>query len=245
MRRVLRIEAPDVLPSRTAVLYRAGVPADRKPSERVLGLAARATELFLREAEPVGLLEELSLDELLAVHREGRERGEPSVLERVAPQAARLALFAATLGEPVCTRIRTLFDEGDAPLGFLLDAVASEAAAALAEELGDAFHAEAGPAGLSVLAYSPGYCGWPVTGQRPLFARLAPGEIGISLGESALMSPVKSVSGVLVEAPPRAHRFRPDFAFCDLCADRTCLPRMASLRAPAATPAEGDEPWTP
>lgn len=244
MRRVLRIEASDVLPSRTAVLLRAGVPADRNPSARVLGLAAKATELFLREAGPVAVLEEVPLAELLDLCRDERSADEPSVLEQVAPQSSRLALFAATLGEPVCARIRALFDEGDAPLGFLLDAVASEAAAALAEELADAFRVEGGVPGLAVLAYSPGYCGWPVTGQRPLFARLAPGEIGVSLGESALMSPVKSVSGVLVEAPARAHRFRPDFAFCDLCADRTCLPRMASLRAPAGTPAEGGEPWT-
>jgi hypothetical protein len=245
VRRVLRFHADVILPARSRVLVRAGVPADRTPSHRILDLAEKASALFLRDAAPVGVLEELTLEELLAVHRDVAPADEESVLEHVSPRARSLALFAATVGEPVCARIRQLFAEGDAPLGLLLDAVASEATTTLAEEMGDALLGDRHEPELAVLAYSPGYCGWPVTGQRALFARLVPGEIGISLGESALMAPVKSVSGVLVAAPPRAHRFRPDFDFCDACTERTCLERMASLRSPAGLPeTEGDAPWT-
>ena len=245
MREVLRFDPSAVLPARRRVLVRAGVPADRTPSHRTLDLAEKAFDLFLLEAAPVGVLEMLTLDELLAVHRDTPRADGDSVLERVAPRARHLALFAGTVGEPVCERIRRLFTEGDAPLGLLLDAVASEATTALAEEMGGALLGGRPDPELAVLAYSPGYCGWPVTGQRALFVRLLPGEIGISLGESALMSPVKSVSGVLVVAPPKAHRFRPDLAFCDACTERTCLERMASLRAPSGLSAtEGDAPWT-
>lgn len=238
MRRVVRVDATSVLPPRARVLARAGVPEGRTPSARILGLLARASDLFLAEAAPVGIVEEVSPDTFLALCRDGRN-GPPSVVETVAPRARRLALFAATVGEPVCARIRTLFAEGDAPLGLLLDAVASEAATELAEEIGETLVAgdDAG-SGLAVLGYSPGYCGWPLTGQRELFARLRPADAGIALSGSALMSPVKSVSGVLVAAPPEAHRFRPGFDFCEACAERTCLDRMASLR-----PNEGGEPW--
>lgn len=245
MRRVLRFDADVILPARLRILVRAGVPADRTPSHRILDLVAEASALFLQEAAPVGVLEDLGLEELLGIHRDGRPPGEESVLERVVPHARSLALFAGTVGEPVCARIRQLFAEGDAPLGLLLDAVASEATTALAEAMSDAFLGNRHDPECAVLAYSPGYCGWPVTGQRALFARLVPGEIGISLGESALMAPVKSVSGVLVAAPPRAHRFRPDFDFCDACTERTCLERMASLRSSTALPkVEGAAPWT-
>jgi hypothetical protein len=225
VRRLVRVDAASILPARGRVLARAGVPEGRTPSARILGLLAKANDLFLAEAAPVGVVEELSPGELLALCRDGRQ-GPPAVVEIVAPRAHRLALFAATVGEPVCARIRALFAEGDAALGLLLDAVASEAASALAEELGESLLAE----GLSVLAYSPGYCGWPVVGQRELFARLRPADAGIALSESALMSPVKSVSGVLVSAPPEAHRFRPGFDFCEACADRNCLERMASWK---------------
>lgn len=238
MRRLLHLDAAAILPPRTRVLARAGVPEGRAPSSRTLDLAARATELFLAEAAPVGVVEELALDEFLSLCRDGRPGDEAAVVERVAPLARRLALFAGTVGEPICARIRTLFAEGEAPLGLLLDAVASEAAATLADELGETLVAGGDGAGLAVLAYSPGYCGWPVTGQRELFARLAPTDAGISLSESALMAPVKSVSGVLVAAPPEAHRFRPGFDFCEACADRTCLDRMAALPRE-----EGETPW--
>lgn len=245
MRKVLRVGAAAILPARSRALLRAGIPADRKPSARILDLFEKASALFVAEARPVGVFEEISLEELLAVHHDGRPEDEESVLERVAPLASRLALFAATVGEPVCARIRQLFAEGDSPLGLLLDAVASEATTALAEELGEAFLAERPDPALAVLAYSPGYCGWGVSGQRALFARLAPREAGISLSESALMAPVKSVSGVLVAATPKAHRFRPDFEFCDFCAERNCLDRMASLRSPGGAPRpEGGATWT-
>lgn len=245
MRRTLGFDATTILPEQRGFLVRAGVPADREPSARVLDLAVRAAALFVEEARAVGVIEDVSLAELLAVVRAGRPPGEEAVVEQVAPLGERLALFAATVGEPVGSRIRRLFAEGDAPLGLLLDAVASEATAALARELGEAFLDERRDPGIAVLAYSPGYCGWLVSGQRALFARLAPGEAGISLGESALMAPVKSVSGAFVAAPPAAHRFRPDFAFCEYCTERSCLARMASLRSPAGiAPAEGEVSWT-
>lgn len=245
MRRVLLFEPAAVLPPRPRVLARAGVPFDRTPSGRTLELLEDAISGFLLEADPIGLLEELSLEELLAVQHDGTAAGETSVLDVVTPHASRLALFAATVGEPVCERIRGLFAGGNAPLGLLLDALASEAATALAEKVGGALLAERPDPELAVLAYSPGYCGWPVTGQKALFARLDPSEIGISLGESALMSPVKSVSGVLVVAPASAHRFRPAFEFCEGCADRTCLERMAALRV-VSGPAglKGGASWT-
>ena len=170
MRRILRTDAADILPSRRRVLLRAGVPVDRMPSSRTLALVRAAVDLFVDEARPVGLFEELSLEELLAVHRDGRPPGEESALERVAPLARHFALFAATVGEPVCARIRRLFAEGDAPTGLLLDAVASEATTLLAEELGDALLGDRHEPGLAVLAYSPGYCGWPVTGQRAVYS---------------------------------------------------------------------------
>jgi hypothetical protein len=81
----------------------------------------------------------------------------------------------------------------------------------------------------AVLPYSPGYCGWNVTGQRALFAHLDPHELGITLNESCLMHPVKLVSGVLVLAPIEAHDFNPAFPCCATCITLDCQERAATL----------------
>ncbi|MCK5694244.1 MAG: methionine synthase, partial [Bacteroidales bacterium] len=45
--------------------------------------------------------------------------------------------------------------------------------------------------------YSPGYCSWNVEEQQKLFSLFPKGTCGISLSESSLMSPVKSISGII------------------------------------------------
>jgi hypothetical protein len=131
----------------------------------------------------------------------------------------------------------------------MLDGIASERAESAANLLGQAFldsllqDGEAGPR-TRVLPYSPGYCGWHITGQRRLFAFLAPGRIDIELNASCLMSPIKSVSGVLVAGPPPAHAFRNYFDFCPDCTTKDCRERIASTTRPLPTPPEWSQEWT-
>ncbi len=85
------------------------------------------------------------------------------------------------------------------------------------------------PAGSVFLRYSPGYCGWDITGQRKLFRALRPEEVGVTLRESCLMEPLKSISGVLVAARPEDHRFDNTYPFCSACTTQTCRSRIAAL----------------
>lgn len=69
--------------------------------------------------------------------------------------------------------------------------------------------------------YSPGYCNWSVAEQHQLFSLLPENFCGITLTESALMQPTKSVSGVIgigrdVEKGPYS---------CDVCTMENCLRR--------------------
>jgi|GEM_PF-135854 len=82
----------------------------------------------------------------------------------------------------------------------------------------------------AVLAYSPGYCGWPLTGQQRLFAAFDPAEIGVTLTSSCLMCPLKSVSGVLVAGPVQLHDVGQGFPCCASCSDPACRTRIARLR---------------
>jgi len=81
----------------------------------------------------------------------------------------------------------------------------------------------------TVMRFSPGYCGWHVSGQKRLFARLQPESIGITLNDSCLMQPLKSVSGVIVAAPRDAFDIHDTYPFCADCVDHSCRDRFAAI----------------
>jgi hypothetical protein len=219
-------------PPRVEVLRLQGIPVEGGLSPRTAALLGRAFAEYLDATEPRAILGEVSREAFAALYR-GEGRNAPDTpLEAIVPRAERLALFTATVGERVTRRIRDLFDRHELALGAMLDSVASAAADHLAGLLGPCFLALAGlePAnGARVLAYSPGYCGWHVSGQRALFAALEPEAIGVTLNASFLMQPLKSVSGVLVAGPGRIHRFAADYPFCGDCPERPCRERIASV----------------
>jgi len=71
--------------------------------------------------------------------------------------------------------------------------------------------------------YSPGYCGWPVSDQHILFSLFPEGFCGIELNGSALMTPLKSVSGV-IGIGPALRREEYDCGICDM---QDCVRRRA------------------
>lgn len=186
-----------------------------------------AMELFMRLCRGQAIRQPVSIQTFAAVFQ-GEGKNHPRApLQHIFPKAQALYLFALTLGQALSDAISDLFARKEWLTGYFLDALASQAAdngARLLEQTlenpGDAAR---------VLAYSPGYCGWDMTGQRALFAALKPGAIGITLTDSCLMQPLKSVSGVLVSAGAEAHTYTPDFPFCRNCRTRSCLERMARL----------------
>jgi len=218
VRQVLRFDDAEVTPDRAQVLRQQGIPEGASVPERIHDLLERAIGLF---------------DQLAVLLGEGQNDPE-SPLENIFPRAAGLALFAATLGRPVSERIGELFADNDLALGYMLDSVASEAADRLSTLLAQRFVGalrSRGAAGeqTRVLPYSPGYCGWHISGQGRLFGRLRPAEVGIELNDSFLMQPMKSVSGVLVTGPGKIHKFRANFSFCENCQTHACRERMASV----------------
>ena len=246
MRGIACFAAGDVVPDAAIVLLRAGIPAGVEPSARTRRLLDEAERQFAALAEPRGIVTELPPAACADVVRGSGLNDPETVLDRVLPPADATALFAATLGEPLCARIGALTAGEDLPLGFVLDALASEAADGLAWRLGALWRARLVGAGRTgratrVLPYSPGYCGWHLRGQEALFRALDPEPVGIALNASCLMSPLKSVSGVLVAADPEAHRFRPDFPFCASCTTHECRARMAPWQDDGRTTEGGGE----
>lgn len=219
-------------PPRAEVLRLQGIPPEGDVPARIDSLLQAAVKEYLQRAEPRAIVAEIDKDAFADVYRGEGHNSHATPLEIIFPKADHLALFAATVGPRMTPRIRQLFDLHELALGYMLDSVASAGADYLAELVGPRYLAMAGDDGTRgwrVLAYSPGYCGWHVTGQRKLFGFLHPEEIGITLNASCLMQPLKSVSGVLVVGPGDVHKFQPTYSFCEHCRDKQCRGRMASV----------------
>jgi hypothetical protein len=134
----------------------------------------------------------------------------------------RAALFVCTIGHAMETWSKNLAAEGDEPGSFLVDTVASVTAEHAVDCLHDHVEKCMEMQGLKITnRYSPGYCNWPVAEQHLLFSFLPQNFCGITLTESALMLPIKSVSGI-IGIGPDVHKM--DYV-CDRCFVKDCTYR--------------------
>ena len=236
MSEIITFSSEEAVPARADVLSNQGVPAEKVFSGEIEAIYAKALGLLVEVAAPAGIVRAISRSEFASVyHGEGRNEPHTPVGE-IFGRADDLALFAVTLGERISREISRRFESNDFALAAMLDSAASAAADRLAgltqtrlrEELSQQGHitSETG-----ILRYSPGYCGWHISGQKRLFEFLHPERIGITLTDSFLMIPLKSVSGVLIAGPRDIHDFPDTYPFCSRCETRGCRARLRALLA--------------
>lgn len=249
MEAIVAPEASEILPDAREVAAALGMgwtaagaaseagsePDERARAQRIEILIARALEMAADLLAPAGLWREVTRAEFAAVYAGAGKNAPRTPLAAIYPRAEGIALFAATLGAAVSERMARLFAEREFALAATLDAATSLAAEGAAEAVLARYRdrLEARGAlrpGTRLLRYSPGYCGWHLSGQPALFAVLRPERIGLALRESHLMEPLKSVSGVIVGGPEEIHRFNDDFPFCSECRSRSCRARMAGAK---------------
>jgi hypothetical protein len=231
---VLHIPVHDVLPSIRAILEGQGIPRWIEPDERTGRLAQDALSIYQETAMPVGTVMEISRDHFASVF-DGEGRNEDaSPVGPISRGADDLALFAVTLGEKMSQEISRKFESHDFALGTMLDSAASEGAEMAALVLENSYRRhllESGrsDAGHGTLRFSPGYCGWHISAQKKLFQTLEPHKISITLNESYLMTPIKSISGVIISGKKSIFDFEDVFSFCRDCATHSCRERVRAL----------------
>ncbi len=109
-----------------------------------------------------------------------------------------IAVFLCTAGEDIGIISRKAMLEGDPLRGYIYDIVGSIIAETASDIMQNELSKSAAISGKAITnRYSPGYCGWHVVEQHKLFQLIPDNYCGIRLTESALMDPVKSVSGII------------------------------------------------
>jgi hypothetical protein len=143
-------------------------------------------------------------------------------------RAEGLGVFVCTAGKGIEELTRSLMSTGDPFTGFIADTIGSLTVDLAMDRMQDSLEQTMGERGLRITnRYSPGYCGWPVAEQHQLFRLLPPAPCGVRLTDTALMRPVKSVSGFI--GLGRAVRKNP--YTCNLCDLVDCLYRRQHEQA--------------
>ena len=218
----------------SAVLEAQGIPAWRQPNEQIQQLAREAISLYRQHAQPAGLFAEIFLGDFRNVFEGEGLNDDASPVKPIAGASETLALYAVTLGKNITDEISRLFRANDFALGSMLDSAASGGAELAAQALQNAYRHSLNEShrydhDTGILRFSPGYCGWDISGQKRLFAHLSPDDIGITLNNSFLMQPLKSISGVIISGKKEIFWFDDTFPFCRDCTTHTCRERMKSV----------------
>ena len=131
--------------------------------------------------------------------------------------ADRVIVAIVTLGPRLEEKVRAAFAANEPLSAVIMDAAGTiiirNASTRFQEECAARAHAiglETGP------RISPGCHVIPLEAQRALFSLLDAGSIGVTLTDSMLMTPVKSVSILFPLGPSLAHRLR-TFSMCSIC----------------------------
>jgi hypothetical protein len=134
----------------------------------------------------------------------------------------KLAFFMITAGEGITSWSQKELTEGDPMAGYIIDLIGSEIVVAALDRMQEDLAGKMDAAGFKITnRYSPGDCGWPVTDQQKLFSLFPKDFCGITLSESSLMHPIKSVSGII----GIGKNVKKTAYACDLCEMETCVYR--------------------
>lgn len=134
-----------------------------------------------------------------------------------------VCLFVATAGKEYDAYLHRLKAQDNIVKEYVADSIGSVIAEGcvtlLGEELDQDYEFR------HSLPYSPGYCGWDIREQQKLFSLFPPQPCGITLSDSFLMSPVKSVSGFF----GLGKDLRPQPYRCEICNNKHCYKRKESI----------------
>ena len=133
-----------------------------------------------------------------------------------------LVLGVATIGSSLENRVSKFFTQGEYPRAIALDAVGTVAVESLSRYIKNLICQEAKEQYFKTTRYfSPGYGDWDISQQKDIFKIIPTNKIGVSLTESCMILPRKSLSWVIgigknITIPSK------DNNSCQICQAKNC-----------------------
>jgi hypothetical protein len=200
-----------VVPLLASVQRTMGVPLDsRNEDEPVAKNWGLACGIYQKLVKPSGAI--LSVSNIPLMSEKLFAGSENSILYERFVSSKKAYLFLSTIGSFVEEEAARMFSQGEYLMGGILDAIASEGVEVVVDLLQEKAAMELKS---SCVRFSPGYGQWGLSVQ-PFFVEMLEGaNKGISLNDSHLFTPHKTVSGVIIPGGSS------DSSPCDVC-DTSC-----------------------
>ena len=165
------------------------------------------------------------LDSKVEIEIEGIQFRIGKVIKKMLRNSEQYVFFAVTAGDAIEIKARSLMGNNQFLEGYIVDMIGSGIVDSVADQVHGFFKNLANDRGMKATnRYSPGYCSWDVAEQQKLFSLLPVGCCGITLSESSLMTPIKSISGIIGMGTSVKYQ---DYS-CEICPMKQCLYRKNS-----------------
>jgi len=170
----------------------------QQPEEQVVELTESLLEEIRNIATPAFAfkLYSGSVDDETVYLDDGARLQTGAILSSLMQGSECFALFTATAGNSFQRYQDELKNENDMLKSYVADTIGS----CIAEGAGDYMESilEKEITGLRhTKRFSPGYCGWHLSGQKEIFRLLGGNPCDITLSDVCLMKPIKSISGII------------------------------------------------
>ena len=101
MRRVIKIDINDAIPSMEDVLLSQGIHRREDTDKRILDIARKSLSIYKEKSRPMGIIMEITKSGFEIVYQGNGGNEEETPLEKIYETSDDLALFAVTIGENI------------------------------------------------------------------------------------------------------------------------------------------------
>ncbi|MDR1583717.1 MAG: hypothetical protein LBS55_10770 [Prevotellaceae bacterium] len=192
------------------------------PNDEILETIHQLLTLLKREVKPrcIYLITNGWIEEMTAVHIQNYVLNTGPTISRLLEKSSSFAVFAATAGIEFEQITQEYKKTEDILTHYILDVMGTT----IVEKAGDYIESKLEkifPDMLHTHRFSPGYCNWHLTEQRKIFSILGNHPCGIALSDVCLMSPIKSISGIIgIGKEVQTRKYA-----CQYCELETCYKR--------------------
>jgi cobalamin-dependent methionine synthase I len=141
-------------------------------------------------------------------------------------EAKQIALFVCTASERFTTLSNELNEKGDVMEAYIVDAIGSLTVENTMDRIQEQLRISMNKSGWEISnRYSPGYCNWPLSDQKNLFEIIGNNSTEITINDSCLMTPRKSISGIIgIGKNLKQHEYG-----CKICTNDHCIYRKLTV----------------